>query len=702
MPIHTQEDDRRPADDSRWSSTIAATAQFATQPPLYHDRYEHDACGIGFVAEKDGRRSNEVLRLAVTALVNHAHRGAVAADGKSGDGAGVLTQLPHELLARHLAQMGFTAPAPGDLALGMIFLPRYNVAQRERARKILEETIAEYGLQKITWRDVPVNGEALGGWAQSLRPYIEQIVLARPAEVAAGDEFERKLYLVRKRATQRIWAESITNFYMPSLSSKTVVYKGLFMAPQLPVFYTDLNDPDYRTAIAVFHQRYSTNTFPTWERAQPFRMLCHNGEINTLQGNLTWMRAREADLGHSDIWGADAAVLAPVISPHGSDSAKLDNALDLLVQSGRDIRHAMMMLAPKAWEKPADVTPEQRAFYRYHSCLQEPWDGPAALSFTDGVVAGCMLDRNGLRPARFTVMDDGLVVMASEVGAIDLDERRVVQKGRLRPGEMIAVDTSTGAVENDASIVARFVERQPYGQWLDENMVTLEDVRRRVWQMADSKWLIAEGGTRIEGDATQTAPDHLPSAISNKPSASLQAAFGYTREELLVVLRPMWKEGREPIGSMGDDTPAAALSDVPRPLFHYFKQRFAEVTNPPIDSLREEMVMSLSQRLGCRGSLLAESPAAARLLEIESPILTKRIWRRSSRCTTSPARRSPRPAPIMRRASGPGGRTNASAPSGRRRSTAPGPSPRASRGCAAPCAVSVRRRSRRSSPATRC
>ena len=320
--------------------------------------------------------------------------------------------------------------------------------------------------------------------------------------MAAGDEFERKLYLVRKRATQRIWAESITNFYMPSLSSKTVVYKGLFMAPQLPVFYTDLNDPDYRTAIAVFHQRYSTNTFPTWERAQPFRMLCHNGEINTLQGNLTWMRAREADLGHSDIWGADAAVLAPVISPHGSDSAKMDNALDLLVQSGRDIRHAMMMLAPKAWEKPTDVTPEQRAFYRYHSCLQEPWDGPAALSFTDGVVAGCMLDRNGLRPARFTVMDDGLVVMASEVGAIELDERRVVQKGRLRPGEMIAVDTSTGAVENDASIVARFVERQPYGQWLDENMVTLDEVRQRTESVFRSTYSVTPGaGEQRRGGA---------------------------------------------------------------------------------------------------------------------------------------------------------------------------------------------------------
>ena len=450
--------------------------------------------------------------------------------------------------------------------------------------------------------------------------------MARPAEVAAGDEFERKLYLVRKRATQRIWAESITNFYMPSLSSKTVVYKGLFMAPQLPVFYTDLNDPDYRTAIAVFHQRYSTNTFPTWERAQPFRMLCHNGEINTLQGNLTWMRAREADLGHSDIWGADAAVLAPVISPHGSDSAKMDNALDLLVQSGRDIRHAMMMLAPKAWEKPADVSPEQRAFYRYHSCLQEPWDGPAALSFTDGVVAGCMLDRNGLRPARFTVMDDGLVVMASEVGAIELDE---APRGPERPPASRRDDRGRHQHRRGRercnhrrpfrrTAAVRPMARREYGDAGGCAAARMAD--------ADSRWL--GSGKCAESQNQQYAQAHgrlgKPyAAMSDKPSASLQAAFGYTREELLVVLRPMWKEGREPIGSMGDDTPAAALSDVPRPLFHYFKQRFAEVTNPPIDSLREEMVMSLSQRLGCRGSLLAESPAAARLLEIESPILTE-------------------------------------------------------------------------------
>ncbi|MCX6028761.1 MAG: glutamate synthase-related protein [Chloroflexi bacterium] len=571
---------------------------------LYDPRFEHDACGIGFVAQTSGARSHEVLNTALTALCNHAHRGAVAADGKSGDGAGVLTQLPYELLVRELAMQEVVAPSQGDMAVGMIFLPRYNPMHRERSRTILNETVIEHGLNLVTWRDVPVDGTALGQWAQNLRPYIEQIIVGRPSTIAPGVEFERRLYLVRKRATQRIWAESISNFYIASLSGRTIVYKGLFMAPQLPKFYTDLTDPDYRTALAVFHQRYSTNTFPTWERAQPFRMVCHNGEINTLRGNVTWMRAREADLTCSELWGADAATLAPVIAPRGSDSAMLDNALDLLVQSGRDIRHAIMMMVPKAWERTDDVTPQQRAFYHYHSCLQEPWDGPAALSFTDGTVVGSMLDRNGLRPARFVIMDDGLVIMSSEVGAVDLDERRVLRKGRLRPGEMLAVDTSAGTIETDAEIVRRFVERQPYGKWLEENLVTLEDVKRA---------------------ACSVQRFQLPASSFQPPTSNLQAlqaAFGYTREELLVVLRPMWKDGREPIGSMGDDTPPAVLSNVPRPLFHYFKQRFAEVTNPPIDSLREEMVMSLSQRLGRHACLLSETPEAARLLELPSPILT--------------------------------------------------------------------------------
>ena len=496
----------------------------------------------------------------------------------------------------------------------MIFLPRYNPDHRERSRQILNETVREYGLEVLGWRDVPADGDALGQWAQNLRPYIEQIIVARPAGSAAvGDEFERKLYLVRKRATQRAWAESITNFYIASLSSKTIVYKGLFVAPQLPNFYPDLRDPEFKTAIAVFHQRYSTNTFPTWERAQPFRMVCHNGEINTLEGNLTWMRAKEADLAGAQEWGADASILAPVIAPHGSDSQKLDNALDLLVQSGRDIRHALMMMVPKAWENTHDATPEQRAFYHYHSCLQEPWDGPAALSFTDGTVVGSVLDRNGLRPARFVILDDGIVIMSSEAGAVDVDESRVLQKGRLRPGEMLAVDTSAGLIENDAQIVKRFVERQPYGKWLDENLVTLE-------QIAERRTQIGKSANQRISESTNDESANSQFAIRNPQS--LLAAFGYTREEQLVVLRPMWEEGREPIGSMGDDTPTAVLSAVPRPLFHYFKQRFAEVTNPPIDSLREEMVMSLSQRLGRRACILSETPEAARLLEMPSPILT--------------------------------------------------------------------------------
>ena len=461
---------------------------------LYNPRFEHDACGIGFVAQKSGERSHRVLELALTALCNHAHRGAVAADGKSGDGAGVLTQLPYEIIARHLTRQGITPPERDRLAVGMIFLPRTNPDHRERSRQILNETVQEYGLDVLGWRDVPADGDALGQWAQNLRPYIEQIIVARPAGSAASGsaasaEFERKLYLVRKRATQRAWAESITNFYIASLSAKTIVYKGLFVAPQLPNFYPDLRDPEFKTAIAVFHQRYSTNTFPTWERAQPFRMVCHNGEINTLEGNLTWMRAKEADLAGAQEWGADASILAPVIAPHGSDSQKLDNALDLLVQSGRDIRHALMMMVPKAWENTHDATPEQRAFYHYHSCLQEPWDGPAALSFTDGTVVGSVLDRNGLRPARFVILDDGVVIMSSEAGAVDVDESRVLQKGRLRPGEMLAVDTSAGLIENDAQIVKRFVERRPYGKWLDENLVTLEEISKSAnQQMANSEW----------------------------------------------------------------------------------------------------------------------------------------------------------------------------------------------------------------------
>lgn len=585
-------------------------APFGAAGPLYDASFEHDACGTGFVAQRNGARSHHVLQLALEALCNHAHRGAVAADGRSGDGAGVLTQLPYELMVRELAKTGSRPPERGDLAVGMLFLPLRNLVHRARCVDLFGQAAAEFGVELLGWREVPVDLDALGDWAMSLRPYIAQVFIGRPPALAPGASFERVLYLLRKRATQLAWAESITNFYIASLSSQTIVYKGLFMAPQLGRFYLDLVDPDYRTALAVFHQRYSTNTFPTWERAQPFRLLCHNGEINTLRGNIHWMRAREADLVRAarPHFGEAVAYLPPVISERGSDSAMLDNALDLLVQAGRDIRHALLMLVPRAWEHDPDLPPAQRAFYRYHACQQEPWDGPAALAFTDGTIAGSVLDRNGLRPARYMILDDGLVIMSSEAGAVHVDETRVVRRGRLGPGEMLAVDTSTGEVLTEREVVERLAQQKPYERWIADNLLPLDKV------MAMAQGLPARGGADA---ADRQAPPGEGGHVT-----TLQAAFGYNREELVVLFRPMWQSGIEAVGSMGDDTPTAALSHLPRPLFHYFYQRFAEVTNPPIDPLREAQVMSLTQRLGRRTSMLARGPEVTRLLELASPVLT--------------------------------------------------------------------------------
>ncbi|MCB0255094.1 MAG: glutamate synthase large subunit [Anaerolineae bacterium] len=584
-----------------------------SQPgPLYDPAFEHDACGVGFVAQRDGRRSNRVLQLALEALCNHAHRGAVAADGRSGDGAGMLTQIPHTLMARELAKIGAHSPEPGDLAVGMLFMPLRNLVHRDRCAELFQQAAREFGLEFLGWREVPVNLEALGAWAMGLRPYIAQAFIARPPALAAGGSFERALYLTRKRATQLAWAEGITNFYIASLSSKTVVYKGLFVAPQLARFYTDLTDPDFCTALAVFHQRYSTNTFPTWERAQPFRLLCHNGEINTLRGNINWMHAREADLVRSarPYFGEAASTLLPVISERGSDSAMLDNALDLLMQAGRDVRHALMMLAPRAWQHDPELPGDQRAFFRYHSCLQEPWDGPAALAFSDGVIVGSALDRNGLRPARYVMTDDGLVITSSEAGSVHIDEARIVAKGRLGPGGMLAVDTATGEVLTDRQVIRRLAAEQPYESWLRENLTALDE-------------LVLQDATSA-AHSPRFAPGHAPAALDGDAGylSALQVAFGYNREELVVLFRPMWKQGVEAIGSMGDDTPVAVLSDLPRPLFHYFYQRFAEVTNPPIDPLREAQVMSLTQLAGRRASIFGRGPEAARLLELSSPVLT--------------------------------------------------------------------------------
>jgi len=587
---------------------------------LYDPRFEHDACGIGFVAQLSGAVSHDILGMALTAVGNMAHRGGVGADGKSGDGAGVLTQIPRAFFARELVQLGISYPIE-DLGIGMIFLPR-DEAQRTSARGLVAQGLASCGLTLLGWREVPVDNAVLGDRARESQPAIEQALIGSGSPALSGKDYERALYLACKTIEALVRENAIEGFYISSFSSRTIVYKGLLVAPLLPQFYADLSDPLYQTAIAVFHQRYSTNTFPNWERAQPFRMLSHNGEINTLQGNVTWMRAREAEWrrgvddggrttkaeGSTVPSGAAlasaVAKLGPIVDTSGSDSGMLDNVLELLVMGGRDVRHALTMLVPEAWERVQDMDPAWRAFYQYHAGLSEPWDGPAALVFSDGEVVGLALDRNGLRPARYLITDDGLVVCGSEVGAVIVDDARVIRKGKVGPGQMIAADLRTGRFEDNAAIKSALAARQPYAEWLACQMEMLPPAG-----MAH----IADG--------------YEPESSTSKASKSallgeLQRTFGYTAEELAVVLRPMLRDGQEPVGSMGDDTPAAVLAERARPLYGYFRQRFAEVTNPPIDPLREELVMSLSFALGRRGDMMEEQPRHAHLIRLSSPVLS--------------------------------------------------------------------------------
>jgi glutamate synthase (ferredoxin) len=580
---------------------------FSTMTPaLYDPAFEHDACGVGFVAKVSGQQDHDVLVKALQAVANVTHRGAVDADAKTGDGSGVLTQLPRKLLLREAERRGFRVERPADLALGMIFLPREDLVARDLCAAYVDYALRGQGLIVVGWREVPVDHGALGEKALDTRPKIRQVIVARPAGLE-DEAFERALYFARTEAERRVIEQGIDGFYVPSLSARTVVYKGLMLATQLPAFYRDLRDPDYETALAVFHQRYSTNTLPNWLLAQPFRTLAHNGEINTLQGNRNWMRAREPEL-RSAVWGEAIERLRPIVWEAGSDSASLDNVLELLELSGRDVLHAMLMLVPSAWENDADMDPRVRDFYRYHACLTEPWDGPAALSFTDGVVAGAVLDRNGLRPSRYKIDEDGLVVAASEVGVFDMEDARIVEKGRLGPGQMLAVDTAGRRILKDAELKREIAAHRPYGEWL-ANLIP------------SSGSLVPSADRPIPGADRKNGQ---PGTTKGEPGTSLtatQLAFGYTAEEVKFIVRPMGAEGKDPVWSMGDDTPMAALSRVPRIFYTFFKQRFAQVTNPPIDPLREELVMSLRTLLGPRRSLLEDGPEHARLLELESPIL---------------------------------------------------------------------------------
>ena len=563
---------------------------------LYDPTREHDACGMGFVVNIRGEKSHDILRKGIEVLINLAHRGACGCDPETGDGAGILIQIPHRFFARETARLGFPVPAEGQYAVGMAFLP-VEKHQRLQCEGILERILREENLTVLGWRDIPIDGTAIGRVARGSQPYIQQIFVGRPAGLAE-DAFERKLYIVRKRVESEIAASEIEDrdmFYIPSLSSRTIVYKGLLQAPQIAKFYIELNDPDVETALCLVHQRFSTNTFPSWPLAHPYRYIAHNGEINTLRGNVNWMHARQAVLS-SPLFGDDLKKVFPIITPGGSDSASFDNALELLFHAGRDLPHVMAMLIPEAWAGHLHMKGDKRAFYEYHASLMEPWDGPAAIAFTDGRVIGATLDRNGLRPGRYVVTRDGLVVLASEAGVLDIPPQQIKTKGRLQPGKMFLVDTVEGRIVSDKEIKKRLASRQPYAQWLRQNQIMLDKL-----------------------------PE--PSRVHESDHETIlcrQRAFGYSAEDLSMILEPMARTGEEPVGSMGNDTPLACLSDQPQNLFNYFKQLFAQVTNPPIDPIREEMVMSLTSYIGAEGNILDETPYNCSTLKLAHPILTNR------------------------------------------------------------------------------
>src|SRR5438552_1176842 len=554
---------------------------------------EHDACGVGFVARASGERSAEIARLALQALARVAHRGAAATD-RSGDGAGLLTQIPAPLFYREAASRAL-ALAPGQpFAVGSFFLPREHDALG-RATAIIEEVLCREGLPVLGWRDVPVDLEVLGAGARASCPTIRQAVIAAPDGGRHDDTtWERSLYLARRTIERRIAdaGPGLEPFFVCSLSCRTLVYKALLTGTQLAGFFPDLESPDYETALAIFHQRYSTNTTSSWPLVQPFRMLAHNGEINTLWGNRNAMLAREPALAGPP-WGDAVDRLKPVIWSEGSDSASLDNALELLVRSGRDPVHALMMLVPEAHEGAVEMEPALRGFYEFHECLVEPWDGPAALAFSDGVFVGSALDRNGLRPCRYKITRDGLVVAGSESGLVDLNPADVVESGRLGPGELLVVDTRRKAILRNGEAKREVARRRPYSRW-------------------------AARGIRLLRP-TAAVPDAPPTPEPER--VARQVAFGWSFEDLRYVLEPMGSAGHDAVWSLGDDTPVPPLARIPPGLYAYLRQRFAQVTNPAIDPLRETLVMTLRMHIGRRGSLLADRPAGLRLVRNEHPVL---------------------------------------------------------------------------------
>lgn len=570
---------------------------YPISPPkqgLYDPQFEHDACGVGFIAQMKGIRSHDLVQQGLTILLNLDHRGACGSEANTGDGAGILIQMPHQFLTKVTASLGILLPDPGQYGVGMIYAsPDPEV--RALSRRLFEAVVREEGQQVLGWRDVPTDNTTLGQTARMSEPFMQQVFIQQDPNLTGNLAFERKLYVIRKRSHAVIRASKKDPFWYPaSLSSRTLIYKGMLMPVQVGQYYPDLQDPDLESAIALVHSRFSTNTFPSWERAHPYRYLAHNGEINTLRGNINWMYARQS-LFKSPLFGEDIHQIHPVINIQGSDSGIFDNALELLVLAGRSLPHAMMMAIPEPWTAHESMSDDRKAFYEYHACLLEPWDGPASIAFTDGSTIGAVLDRNGLRPSRYYVTQDDLVIMASEAGVLPIEPERVVQKGRLQPGRMFLVSLEEGRILTDEEVKQEIVKAHPYRDWLNRFQVTLESLPDAPVELED--------------------PDPIP-------LVQRQTAFGYTFEELRLLLLPMARDGVEAVGSMGSDTPLAVLSDRPKLLYEYFQQLFAQVTNPPIDSIREEIITSAETTIGSERNLLEPEPESCQLIKLKVPILS--------------------------------------------------------------------------------
>ena len=562
---------------------------------LYQSRHEHDACGIGFVVDIKGKKSHKIVEQALTVLTNLDHRGATGSESDTGDGAGILMQIPHKFLERSCRGLGIDLPRQGQYGVGMIFLPP-DRENRLPCEKVISKIVEEEGQEVLGWRKVPTDNFYLGESAIDAEPSVRQLIIGRNSDIKTELDFERKLYVIRRRITKAIEDSDLTDkdyFYIPSLSSRTIVYKGMLTSTQLRHFYPDLSDPKMETALALVHSRFSTNTFPSWDLAHPYRYLIHNGEINTLRGNQNAMHAREAQLA-SQLFGDDLDKIKPIIQEEGSDSAKFDNCLEFLMLSGRSLPHAMMMMIPEPWEKHESMDDEMKAFYEYHSCLMEPWDGPASIAFTDGKKVGATLDRNGLRPSRYYVTSDDIVVLSSEVGVLDIPAEDIIHKDRLQPGRMLLIDTEEGRIISDEEIKHEIAREHPYREWLDENLVDFHDLP---YEFEDELNLNHEG-------------------IIHR-----QKVFGYTYEDLNINVGPMAENMLQPVGAMGNDAPIAVLSNEPQLLYNYFKQLFAQVTNPPIDPIREELITSTETILGSEGNILEPNPESCRQIRLKTPIL---------------------------------------------------------------------------------